>query len=158
MNIFNTGEYLSFKKKFLPKQFNIEGIDFPMIALTEDLMQKVKECETYNEMILMAADYGLSSDGIRAIDDEEMTLLLCDLWLEAEMQIDCEPSLKHQVGVKVCEISGLTQFVEEKRDYEKLEEEERLEAEQDISVGDHRLPGDITLGELEADTEAAAAA
>ena len=124
---FSTSAYLAKKKKFIPRTFNIEGIDFEMIALTDEYKAKVEECETYEDMIFAAADYGLSAEGSRAMDDEELTMILCELWLEDELQIECEPSVKHQVGEKVCAISGLTEFTEAK----KLEEEELIQMEKE---------------------------
>ena len=144
--IFNTSNWLAASKKFIPKMFNISGVDVPMIALTEDLEQQVKTCETADEMILMAADYGITSDGVRAIDDEETKLLLCDLWLLDEMQVEGDVSLKHQVGEKVCEISGMTGFVSEQKEFEELEAkelDEQIKINDDISV-----PGNTELDNL----------
>ena len=43
MKITSAIEYMALKKKFMPKGFEISEIGFEAIALTEDLIQKVKD-------------------------------------------------------------------------------------------------------------------
>ena len=169
MALLNTGAWLALRKKFTPKTFTLDvlqDVEFEAIALTEDLEAIVRSAETYSEMMLLAADYGLSSDGVRAHDDPELLPLVRELWDAEEFQADCEPSVKHQVGEKVCDISGMSEFiavikqVEEEAELAVLEREEaaKLEAEAleqelagtTIINGDDELP-DVDLGTLHAD-------
>ena len=120
MTLFNVGNYLAERKKFNFKTYNIEGIEFDLIPLTDDLIQELKVNETYDEMILSAANYGISAGRERAWDDAEMADDLDGIWSLEQMTIDCTPSLQHKVGEKVCAISGLTELVE---DQKKLEED-----------------------------------
>jgi len=132
MKITSAIEYMALKKKFMPKGFEISDIDFEAIALNEDLIQKVKDFTTSTEMIFAAADYGLSCNGVRATDDEELAFALCEFWLEDELDGE---ELKFLAGEKVCEISGLAEYIQEASKAEKLAEEaERLaRAEQEVA-------------------------
>ena len=153
MTLFNVGNYLAERKKFNFKTYNIEGVEFDLIPLTEDLIQEVKINETAVEMILSAASYGISAGRDRACDDAEMIDDLGNIWGLEQLAIDCEPSLQHKVGEKVCEISGLTEFVEAKQ----LDEDIAAEEHQVVD-GDNLGDTDMTLGELEAQANRNAAA
>lgn len=99
-----------------------EGAEFDIMALTKELKDDIKSCVTYAEMVALAADSGLSCDGKRAIDDDYLAANIDAVW-ESELLEDCEPDSKTQVGIKVCEISGLTSFIEAQ-----LEKEEEAKA------------------------------
>tara|TARA_R110002096_G_scaffold376530_1_gene570261 strand:+ start:120 stop:560 length:441 start_codon:yes stop_codon:yes gene_type:complete len=145
------------KKKFMPKEFDFDGVDFEGIALTDELSQKVKECESSIEMILTAADFGLSCEGTRAMDDEELMFALCQFWLEPELDGE---ELKALVGEKICEISGISDFIKEKKEYEKIEADDladkaRADANKEPHINGSDLPDlSTTLGELNADAVA----
>ena len=153
MSLFNVGRYLAERKKFNFKTYEIEGIEFDLIPLTDDLIQELKINETALEMILSAANYGISAGRERACDDAEMTEDLDGIWGLEQLSIDCEPCLQYKVGEKVCEISGLTEFVEAQQ----LDEDIKAE-ESKIVDGDNLGDTDITLGQLEADANKNAAA
>jgi len=152
MSLFNVGKYLAERKKFNFKTYEIEGVEFDLIPLTDDLIQELKINETYDEMILSAANYGISAGRERACDDAEMADDLDGIWSLEQMAIDCDPSLQHKVGEKVCAISGLTEFVE---DQKRLEAEIKAEEER-IVDGDNLGDTSVTLDDLHKDNAAAA--
>ena len=165
MSNFNLGKYIAQRIRFKVQSLTIESIDFDLMPLTDDLIAKVKSCETYDDMVLGAADYGVASEGGRICDDDEAAMYLGEAWISPEMTVECKPSLKLQVGLAVCEISGLTDVLIDQLAKEELAAEveaERVAAEavdkmqdeaNDIQVGDHLLPSDITIGELNDDAE-----
>jgi hypothetical protein len=120
------------QKRFEPIVDTIEGVTLSITALTDDLIQTVKECLTSEDMYLASADYGVSSGDTRFCDDEKLAVYLSDAWVSPEFTIDCEPSLKYQVGERVAEISGILEFIEAKKDFEEVEAKELadLEAEE----------------------------
>lgn len=149
--MFNTGAYLARKKRFKPKNFIIEGVEFLLMPLSDELIKEIKECVTSDDILEMSADYGLASDGVRAFDDDEMAEHIEELWCENEMQVDCEPSLKFKVGKKVCEISGLDSALQ---DMLESEEAARVEAlkEQGHIDGDTIIPS-INIDDLNNEAE-----
>ena len=148
MSLFNVGNYLAERKKFNFKTYEIEGIEFDLIPLTDDLIQELKMNESYSEMILAAANYGISAGRERACVDAEMSEDLDGIWSLEQMAIDCEPSLQHKVGEKVCAISGLTEFIE---DQKRFEDEIKAEEEKELKVGDHMIAGGTELGNLDSE-------
>jgi hypothetical protein len=135
MNITNVGTYLTNRIKFNFQQHVIEGVEFDLIPLTEDMILELQiEQETYADKLEYAAKYGVSIERNRVCDDALMAEELKGMW-ELEQFSECEPSLIHKVGLMVCEISGLTEFVEAQKDRE------------DAVNGDLDTP-DITLDEL----------
>ena len=161
MSFLNISDWVIDQKRFEFVTFNVvDDISVDLVPLNDELIQKLKMCETAQEMVFAAADFGVSKGRERFCDDAQLAEYLGEVWIKSELLAYGEPSVKEMVGDKVCEISGLTDYIQDKRDDEelkRLEEEDRLKAEEeDISVGEHKLPGDITLGELEADAAAAA--
>ena len=144
MTIFNVATYLTERKRFNFSEHTIEGIEFNLIPLTDDMIQEFKiDNETYEDMLSAAATYGVAVGRNRVCNDEEMAADLEGMWT-LEQFIDCEPSLLHKVGEKVCAISGLTEFVEDQR---KLEEE--LAEEAGIIDGDNLPDLSTELGNLD---------
>lgn len=155
--IYNVAEYLKERKKFKPQEHKIEGLDFTLIPLLEDMIQELKvENAPYDDMLVYAATRGVSVGRERVFDDAEMSVELADMWTLDQFE-ECEPSLIHQVGLVVCEISGLSEFVEDQKKLEaelKAEEDERAaEAKAHLSdnveFGVHAAPGDIDITELD---------
>lgn len=137
MSNLNTSDWLAAKVRFVPRTFNVVDIPVEMIGLTDDLKQDVQGCETSEGMYLAAADFGISSNGVRVCDDDYLSKFIDELWADETYQLECEPSFKIKVGEKVCAISGLTKFVEEKK------------AEEDRVVdGDNLGDTEISLDEL----------
>ena len=146
MSNFNAGKWFAERKKYNFKPVTIEGVDFDLMPLTEDLIQKVLLCETYVEMIAEAARCGLSSGRDRICDDAEMASDIDVIWELEELDIDCDPSLQHKVGEKVCAISGLTEITEDK----KLDEEIKAEEAASRVIDGDNLPDLSTeLGNLD---------
>ncbi len=108
--------------KFIPHSYSVEGAKFELITLTDEMAEQVQACDSYEGMVSLAADSGLACNDERIIDNERLATRIGKLWKDQRLDIDCEPSIKHQVGVYVCEISGLTEMLEEQLELEKPEE------------------------------------
>ena len=143
MAIFSVGKRLAELKKFDFNEYDIEGVGFDLIQLTDDLISGVKMCSTYTQMIMLAAESGISAGRKRTCDDDKMRDVLDEMWGWEELDIDCEPTLRHQVGLKVCEISGLSAFVEDRNTFEKNEAKELEELEEAERLDKLRAEGKI---------------
>jgi len=143
MSKFIVSEWFASRAKLNIQLFNVEGVEFELMALTESLAEDVESCVTYEEMLSLAANSGISYNRKRVVDDVELAKDIDMLWGLETIDIDLDPCIKYRVGEKVCEISGLK---------DKLEEMLEAEKQAAISVDGDNLPdGDITLGQLEAD-------
>ena len=143
--ISNVADYLKDRKKFNFTECTIEGLVFNLIPLTDDMIQEFEsDNTTYEGMLSVAADYGVSIGRVRVCEDEEMKAELKGMW-ELDQFSDCDPSLYHKVGEKVCAISGLTEYIENM----KLEEETAPEE-------NHLNGDDLPAGETELDNLAQA--
>ena len=158
MNNFNSGNWFANRKKFNFQEFTVEGVMFNLIPLTDELSESVTEGKTLVEMLEMAADYGISSGRLRIAHDTVMYEDMADFWALDELNTECSPSIKEQVGQKVCEISGdLADYVKVVREVEA----EKAETEANmIKVGEHELDGrdsiddlndSVDVGDLDAD-------
>jgi hypothetical protein len=145
MSIFSVGAYLAERKKYNFKTYTIEGVEFDLIPLTDDLIQELKMSTTYDETLLAAANFGISAGRNRACDDDEMAVDLDGIWGLEQLSIECEPSLQHKVGEKVCDISGLTSYIEDKQLAEEIKAEEEAKK---LKVGDHLIPGDADIDNM----------
>jgi hypothetical protein len=141
------------------QEFEVEGIVFDIMALNADLKERVELCDSYNDMLAMAANYGLSFEGKRAIDNAGLDVSA--LWGEGELSIDSDPCIEYRVGEKVCEISGLDAVLQEMIDSEaaKLERDEEEAYTEDLLRsgmidGDGTLP-DVTIDQLNKDAAVA---
>ena len=113
MSNFIVSKFFAERKKLNIQLFSVENIDFELMALTDEQQEEVKELATSSaEMIAMCADMGLSYDRNRVYDDAELAKDIDKLWAQDAFDIDIEPSVKEQVGVKIIEISGLIKSLE----------------------------------------------
>lgn len=128
--------------------FTIECIEFELMALNKSMIDGVKACDSYEDMLFLAADSGLSFNRTRVIDDEDLTVDdINDLWGDELADIDSDPCIRARVGEKVCEISGLSVMLEEMLSLEaELAKEE--EAAKLIQIGDHEFSGDTLVENL----------
>ncbi len=116
--ILSTSDFLLEKVRFRLRTFDVEGVPVEMLGLTDKLIEDVQLCTTSETMYLAAADFGISSGGVRVYDDELLSEYIDQLWEHKDYNMDCDPSFKIKVGEKVCAISGLTEFVEAQWDSE----------------------------------------
>lgn len=135
------------------QEFEVEGVVFDIMALSADLKERVELCESYDEMISLAADGGLSFDGSRAIDNEGLNVSA--LWGEGELSLDSDPCIKYRVGEKVCEISGLDSVLEEMLETEEEAKRELEQAEEAARVQElldkGNIDGDMTIPDINID-------
>ena len=151
MGNFNVGNWFESRANLNIKSFTVEGIDFELMALTEDLIDDIQLCDTYADMIDKAADFGLSYNRKRVYDDVELAKDIDMLWEMPEVNIaELSPTVKAQVGAEVCEISGLTELIEDALEKERAEDARVAEERAHLS-GDDLGDTSITLGQLESD-------
>lgn len=153
MNKFIVSDWFANRAKLNIQTFEIEGIEFEIMALNDDLKEKVELCESYQEMLSMAADSGLSYNRKRIADDSELAKDLDILWGIESLEVDSDPCIKYRVGEKVCEISGLDSALQEMLESEEAARAEVLKEQGHID-GDSDIPN-VTLDQLNDDANAA---
>ena len=154
MNQFIVSDFFAKRAKLDIQAYEVEGVVFELMALTDDLKEKVELCESYEDMLSMAADNGLSYSRKRVVDDEELALDIDMLWGLDSMDVDCDPCIKYRVGEKVCEISGLSPVLEEQI---LADEQARADAEREKGYldGDSEgLPLTESMGKIQSDMNA----
>ena len=137
--------------------YEVEGIVFELMALDADLIESVKDTGSYNELLSVAADAGISYNRKRVADDAELSKDLALLWGLESLDVESDPCVKMRVGEKVCEISGLSSYcstVLEVEEEAALQAELDAEAAREIKVGDHSLPGNTLIDGLNDDADA----
>ena len=72
MSKFIVSEWFANRAKLNIQIFSIEGVEFELMALSESLIDDVKSCVSYEEMLSLAANSGISYNGKRVVDDEEL--------------------------------------------------------------------------------------
>ena len=136
--------------------FEVAGVEFELMALTEALIEDVTLCESYEEMLCLAADAGISYNRKRVADDVELSKDLTLLWGLDDMDIDADPCIKYRVGEEVCSISGLesvlADMLKSEQDKEKAKHLAELK-EQGYVDGDRDTPS-VSLGQLDEDAAA----
>tara|TARA_R110001632_G_scaffold83617_5_gene184980 strand:- start:966 stop:1445 length:480 start_codon:yes stop_codon:yes gene_type:complete len=151
MSNFNVSDWFDSRAKLNICTFTVSDIDFELMALTDDLIDDIKLCDSYAEMIESAASLGLSYNRKRVADDSELSKDFEMLWAKDELNIlGLTPTVREQVGAEVCEISGLTDFIESTLQKERDEDKAAKEAKEYLE-GDDLGDTSITLGQLESD-------
>ena len=138
------------RAKWKIQPLEIEGHKFEVMMLSDKQIDEVKLCHSYDAMLKLAANYGLSIDNNRTIDNEEHTKNINILWDHEDLKVDSGQCIQLRVGEQVCEISGLGDVLLE-----------RLEADKQAAIaidGDNLGDTDITLEQLAEDAAVAAAA
>ena len=133
------------------QSFTVENIEFELMALNKAMIDSVKSCDSYEEMLFLAADNGLSFNRVRVIDDEELNAEDIEaLWGDELKDVDCDPCIRARVGEKVCEISGLAEHLEEMLFLEAELAKEEEAAKLDAIDGDKlaELPKDLMIDEM----------
>ena len=164
MSNFSTSNWFADRAKLKIQNWTVEDVDFELMALTDDLIDGVHMCTTYKDMLKIAANSGISYNRKRVIDDSELAKDIDMFWALDDMYTEEDPCIQYRVGEKVCDISGLSDFIAERLEFEMneeiKEEDARLKAEAEkngtIKVGEHDLPADVTLDSLNDDAAAAA--
>ena len=150
MSNFISSDWFASRKKLNIQTFNVEGMDFEIMATNGVMTENIKSCASYDDMLSLAADYGISCNRSRVIDDPVLAVDIDLFWGLPVLDIDLDPCIKYRVGEKICEISGLSNVLLE-----------RLEADKQIAIaidGDNLGDTSLTLGQLNDDAAAAAAA
>lgn len=152
MENFNASSWFAVRAALNIESFEIEGATFELMALTDSLIEGIEACDTHKDMLDFAADAGLSYDRTRVSDDEELAKDIKKMW-----KIDDLKCVKLRVGERVCEISGLEDFLVEQLEKEAAKTKAREEAalvdalrEHGHIDGDSELP-DISIDELNND-------
>lgn len=140
--------------KTRPRSFTVEGIDFDLMALTESLSDDIKLCDTYDEMLSLAADTGISVEGVRVVEDEHFSKYSKEFWAKDALNVECDPCIKYRVGEEVCKISGLTSVLEDMLEKEKAEAAEAEATRADMVIsGDDLTDAQLAeeMGKVQAD-------
>lgn len=135
------------RKKLDIKTIEIEGVEFQRMTLTEDQKNDIQSCDSYTEMLDKAADYGLSYNRMRVVDDCDLAQDIDMFWEKDELNDGSDPSIRHQFGLVVCQVSGLTGHLDAQLELE-LEESKLIN-------GDDLGDTSISLADLHADAAAA---
>jgi phage gp29-like protein len=112
----------------------VEGQAIPLMALTSEMVEEVKEIENYNDALHYAADRGLMLDGKRIFDDEYLREDLADYWVHMQEEMNLDPCVRERVGERICQKSGLQEHLEDL--LELMKEEEAEEEPENIIDGD----------------------
>jgi hypothetical protein len=131
--------------------FTVEGIEFELMALSDTLIESVELCDTYEDMITLAANYGLSYSRRRVIDDADLAQDIDLLWGLDNLDIDTDPCIRSRVGERVCEISCLADVLDDMLEAEKARDKAEAEAAL-IKVGDVELAGSTLIDNLNQDS------
>lgn len=153
MNIFDVGVFFADAARLIPQLHTVEGACFPLLPLNDSLIEDVKSCLSYDEMVLLAADSGLAYDDSegkshRVVDNEKLAKKVHGLWAKDELKTDTDPCVRERVGEIVCNISGISEIINAQ-----LKIETEKEDEEKIKVGDHSVPVAIDIADLDKDAE-----
>ena len=98
-------ELLKNMSVFKPQSFTLEcGVSFEIIALDEDLKEMVENADSTFERHNLASTYGLSVDGVRAVNFKNLDEEMIGKMYESEELPD---DIKTLVAEKVLELSGM---------------------------------------------------
>ena len=155
MSNFNLSDYLKNRKEFNFVEISLGDVDICIIKLTEEFIDSVKLQETYTGMLCVAADFGVSIGRDRVCDDAVLAECLEEAWPIDELAVDGDMTIREMVGLEVCELSGIADFVNEKKEYEALEADEakaKADAEKVININDEMsAPGNTDIDNLDVD-------
>jgi len=113
MSNFDVSAWILQQAKIKFETFECEGNDFDLLSLTDDLIELAREFKDPEGFLEFCATYGLAAGKIRAVEVPGMTEeKLAAVWLQESIAIDVDPSVCHQVGRKVVEISDLEDFLD----------------------------------------------
>tara|TARA_B100000809_G_scaffold266667_1_gene330602 strand:+ start:1331 stop:1804 length:474 start_codon:yes stop_codon:yes gene_type:complete len=150
MSDFIVSNWFENRAKLNIQLFSVEHIDFEIMALTDDLIDDIKCCDSYAEMIELAANSGISYNRKRVVDDPELAKDIDMLWSLDEMSVESDPSIRWIVGLEICDISGLSDLLDETYATEQEKDTRAAEAKEYLE-GDALPDSSLTLGQLESD-------
>jgi hypothetical protein len=153
MEKFIVSEWFANRAKLNIQTYEVEGIEFEIMALNSSIIDDVKSCVSYEEMVSLAADEGISYNRKRVADDEELSKDIDLLWGLDSMDVDSDPCIKYRLGEKVCEISGLESTLQDMLESEEKKRVEELKEQGHID-GDGETPN-VTLDQLNDDANVA---
>ncbi len=101
----NISELLKQMSAFKPQTFALDcGVTFELIALDDELKQMVENTSSTFERLNVAATYGLSVDGVRAVNFKNLDEGMINKMYESEELPD---DIKTLVAEKVLEVSEM---------------------------------------------------
>lgn len=137
MSNFDVSAWILQQAKIKDEAFTCEGNDFDLLSLTDDLIELAREFKDADGLLEYCATYGLAAGNIRAVDVPGMTEdKLAAVWLQETIALDVDPSVCHQVGRRIAEMSGLEDFLDT--------------LENPVVDGDNPIDGSTELGDLQA--------
>ena len=156
MDNFSVSKWFKKRSDLNIQLFNVDGVEFELMALSDEQKEAVLECETYDAALTRAANYGVSYDRKRVSDDAELAKDLDLLWELEEVNAVTDPCMQFRIGERVCEISGINTLIDAMLAEEKAEEDRRLQAELEANaINGDNLDSDsvTTMGELQQDAD-----
>ena len=119
MNNFIVSDWFAQRASLNIQTFDVEGVVFELMALTDELKEEVELCESYEDMLSLAANSGLSYNRKRVVDDSELAKDIDMLWGIDNLDLESDPCIQYRVGEKVCDISGLSDALSEQLNADK---------------------------------------
>lgn len=156
MDNFSVSNWFKKRSDLNIQLFNVDGVEFELMALSGEQKEAVLECETYDLALIRAANYGVSYDRKRVSDDAELAKDLDLLWELEEVNAVTDPCMQFRIGERVCEISGINADIDAMLAEEKAEEDRKLQAELEANAVDGDsldADSDVTMGELQQDAD-----
>ena len=124
------------------KEFIIESIEFLFLKLTGAMIKELCGKETLEEKLSYAADFGISWNRERIIDNENLKKDLGLFWDRSQPDFPPTPSIKYQAGMYVCDISGLSKHIKETQ---ALEDEIKKEDDENQAYKENQVINDGLL-------------
>lgn len=156
MDNFSVSKWFKKRSDLNIQLFNVDGVEFELMALSDEQKEAVLLCETYDAALTRAANYGVSYDRKRVSDDAELAKDLDLLWKLEEVNAVTDPCMQFRIGERVCEISGINADIDAMLAEEKAEEDRKLQAELEANAVDGDsldADSDVTMGELQQDAD-----
>lgn len=119
MSNFIVSDWFANRASLNIQTFEVEGVVFELMALTGELKEEVELCESYEDMLSLAANSGLSYSRKRVVDDSELAKDIDMLWGIDNLDLESDPCIQYRVGEKVCDISGLSDALAEQLNADK---------------------------------------
>lgn len=142
MNDFNPLEWLEERSKIKEFDVVIEGMTFKAMVLTDKQLEGLSDCDSYEAVLMQAAELGLSFNRQRVCETEGLQDDMGLFWSKVHKALKLDPCVQQRVGESVLEESGA---LDEFQDVFEI----------NVIDGDSDFDPQVTLGQLHDDAQAA---
>ena len=143
MSKFIVSDYFAERAKLKFQTFEVEDVEFVLMALSDEHDEDIKSCMTSVEMLDLASNFGISYNRERVSDNAELSKDFDRLWEKSALK-----DIRQKVGAKVFEISDLTPVLEEMQESERVAELKK----KGLINGDGEMP-EVLIDQLNDDAE-----